>query len=147
MQISLCKDRFPNRGAKMTSDTVVLDKSRDWATAQDVQERFMRHAGSTVDTLSYSARCRQVRALGGDFYDFMPLPHDRLALAVGDASGKGLAAALQLISVQRRRFQSLASARQSIGGGVTWQEYETGLEGRLADRHNRVHRGARRKQL
>jgi RNA-directed DNA polymerase len=25
---------------------------------------------------------------------------------------------------------------------VTWQEYETGLEDRLVDLHNRVHRGA-----
>jgi group II intron reverse transcriptase/maturase len=30
--------------------------------------------------------------------------------------------------------------------GVTWQEYETGLEGRLADLHSRVHRGAYRAQ-
>jgi hypothetical protein len=28
--------------------------------------------------------------------------------------------------------------------GVTWQEYETGLENRLADLHGRVHRGAYR---
>jgi retron-type reverse transcriptase len=26
--------------------------------------------------------------------------------------------------------------------GVTWKEYETGLEGRLADLHKRIHRGA-----
>src|SRR5262245_50173424 len=26
--------------------------------------------------------------------------------------------------------------------GVTWDEYESGLEGRLVDLHNRVHRGA-----
>ena len=30
--------------------------------------------------------------------------------------------------------------------GVTWQEYETGLEGRLADLHDRVHSGAYRAQ-
>ena len=30
--------------------------------------------------------------------------------------------------------------------GVTWREYETGLEGRLADLHNRVHRGTYRAQ-
>ena len=36
--------------------------------------------------------------------------------------------------------------RQASPGvdGVTWQEYETGLEGRLYDLHNRVHRGAYR---
>jgi RNA-directed DNA polymerase len=30
--------------------------------------------------------------------------------------------------------------------GVTWQEYESGLEGRLTDLHSRVHRGAYRAQ-
>jgi retron-type reverse transcriptase len=30
--------------------------------------------------------------------------------------------------------------------GVTWQEYETGLAGRLMDLHSRVHRGAFRAQ-
>jgi group II intron reverse transcriptase/maturase len=30
--------------------------------------------------------------------------------------------------------------------GVTWKEYEAGLKGRLADLHNRVHRGAYRAQ-
>src|SRR5208283_1121887 len=29
---------------------------------------------------------------------------------------------------------------------LTWQEYETGLQGRLVDLHNRVHRGAYRAQ-
>jgi group II intron reverse transcriptase/maturase len=37
-----------------------------------------------------------------------------------------------------------ALKRQAAPGvdGVTWQEYETGLAGRLADLHSRVHRGA-----
>jgi sigma-B regulation protein RsbU (phosphoserine phosphatase) len=59
----------------------------------------MQHSGPTIDTLSYSARCRQVGELGGDCYDFAPLPHNRLAIAVGDASGKGLAAALMISNV------------------------------------------------
>jgi sigma-B regulation protein RsbU (phosphoserine phosphatase) len=78
----------------MTTDEVevVVDVSQNWVLACDVQQRFMR--GWTT------AQCRQVRALGGDCYDLMPLTDDRLALAVGDASGKGLAAALMIASVQ-----------------------------------------------
>jgi serine phosphatase RsbU (regulator of sigma subunit) len=34
------------------------------------------------------------REVGGDFYDFHPLPEGRLGLAVGDATGKGVPAAL-----------------------------------------------------
>lgn len=84
----------------MTSDELVVDVSRDWATACDVQERFMHGLDQARDALDYSARCRQMRALGGDCYDFVPLAGQRLALTIGDASGKGLAAALMIANVQ-----------------------------------------------
>jgi sigma-B regulation protein RsbU (phosphoserine phosphatase) len=84
----------------MTTDKEVVDVSQDWVLASDVQRRFMQGLGRTNDSVDYSARCRQVRALGGDCYDFMPLADDRLALVVGDASGKGVAAALMIASVQ-----------------------------------------------
>ena len=84
----------------MTTDEEVVDVSQDWVLASDVQRRFMQGLGRTNDSVDYSARCRQVRALGGDCYDFMPLVDDRLALVVGDASGKGVAAALMIASVQ-----------------------------------------------
>jgi len=60
----------------------------------------MQHSRPPTDALDYSACCRQVHALGGDFYDFVPLANDRLAIAVGDTSGKGLAAALMISNVQ-----------------------------------------------
>lgn len=84
----------------MTNDEVVVDVSQDWVLACHVQRRFMQAPGRNSGSVDYSARCRQVRALGGDCYDFMPLSDDRLALVVGDASGKGLAAALMMASVQ-----------------------------------------------
>jgi predicted ester cyclase len=37
---------------------------------------------------------RPAREVGGDFYDFHPLPEGRLGLAVGDATGKGVPARL-----------------------------------------------------
>jgi sigma-B regulation protein RsbU (phosphoserine phosphatase) len=119
----------------MTSDTVVLDVSRDWTTACDVQERFMQQTGPAVDSLSYSARCRQVRALGGDFYDFMPLPHDCLALAVGDASGKGLAAALMISNVQssvRTAASFAGSDGVAVLTAVNRQVHASSLEDRFA---------------
>jgi serine phosphatase RsbU (regulator of sigma subunit) len=72
----------------MTTDAEVLDVSWDWVTAVDVQGRFMQHAGPTVDTLSYGANCRQVRALGGDFYDFVPLPQNQVLKGICFASCK-----------------------------------------------------------
>lgn len=82
------------------NDLMVLDVSRDWAAAAGVQQRFMQGWGSAIDSLDYSAGCRQVLELGGDCYGFVPLSDERLAVTIGDASGKGLAAALLISNVQ-----------------------------------------------
>src|SRR5271163_4391973 len=83
----------------MTSE-VMVDVSQDWLLACDVQQRFMHSPGRNAGSVGYSGRCRQLRALGGDWCDFIPLEEEHLALVVGDASGKGLAAALMMASVQ-----------------------------------------------
>ena len=79
----------------------------------------------------------------------------------GTRMSQGLDGVRQAASVRKQeRFTALlhhvtfnllrdsfcALKRQASPGvdGVTWQEYETGLEGRLSDLHNRVHRGAYR---
>ena len=40
------------------------------------------------------------REVGGDFYDFLPLEDGRVGLAIGDVSGKGMAAALVMANTQ-----------------------------------------------
>jgi len=83
----------------MTTEEMVVDVSQDWVLACDVQQGFMQAPCTVSDSLDCSARCRQIRALGGDCYSFIPLKSDQLALVVGDASGKGLAAALMIANV------------------------------------------------
>lgn len=55
-------------------------------------------------------------------------------------------ALLHHVTVDLLRESFYALKRKAAPGvdGVTWQEYETGLEGRLADLHSRVQRGAYR---
>jgi sigma-B regulation protein RsbU (phosphoserine phosphatase) len=84
----------------MTTDEMVVDVSQDWLQACSVQQQFMRGPAAGGDLVDFSASCRQLRALGGDCYDFTSLPDGRDALLVGDASGKGVAAALMMASVQ-----------------------------------------------
>ena len=57
-------------------------------------------------------------------------------------------ALLHHVSMDLLRESFLALKRQAAPGvdGVTWREYEAGLEHRLADLHSRVHRGAYRAQ-
>src|ERR1700720_4180108 len=131
----------------MTTDDMVVDVSLDWVLACDVQQRFMQGLGRTSDSVDYSAHCRQVRALGGDCYEFVPLANERLALVVGDASGKGVAAALMIASVQ----SSLRTAALFTGEDlatllkiVNLQAYASSLADRYATVFYGVFDGATR---
>src|SRR6478736_1264507 len=50
------------------------------------------------------------------------------------------------VALLRDSFYALKRKAAPGVDGVTWQEYETGLEDRLVDLHSRVHRGAYRAQ-
>lgn len=84
----------------MATDEMVVDVSQDWMQACSVQERFMRGPVRGCGRVDYSASCRQMRALGGDCFDFSCQSDGRLTMLVGDASGKGVAAALMMASIQ-----------------------------------------------
>jgi phosphoserine phosphatase RsbU/P len=122
-------------GEKMTTEEMVVDVSQDWALACDVQQGFMQAPSTVSNSFDYSARCRQVRALGGDCYNFTPLNDDGFSLVVGDASGKGLAAALMIANVQ----SSLRTAALFTGDDlatlfkiVNHQAYTSSSEDRYA---------------
>src|SRR5450756_1641920 len=68
--------------------------------------------------------------------------------AAKDRKQERFTALLHHMSVDLLRDSFFALKRQAAPGvdGVTWQEYETGLEDRLIDLHSRVHRGAYRAQ-
>ena len=103
----------------MTADTVVVDESQDWVGACEVQERFMEVPCAKTQTLMYSGRCRQMRSLGGDCFDFLPLPGRRVALTVADASGKGLPAALIMANVQSSLRTAALFAPDNVAAVVT----------------------------
>jgi len=50
------------------------------------------------------------------------------------------------VGLLRQSFYALKRRAAPGVDGVTWREYETGLEDRLVDLHSRVHRGAYRAQ-
>jgi sigma-B regulation protein RsbU (phosphoserine phosphatase) len=71
--------------------------------ARRVQAQLLPRQGRRLPSLECDGRCVQARAVGGDFLDFLDTGaagEDRLGLVLADVSGKGLAAALLMASLQ-----------------------------------------------
>ena len=69
---------------------------RDLKLAEQVQKRFLPQSVPEVPGFEFFAHYEPAYEVGGDYYDFVPLTGNRFAVAVGDVSGKGVAAALMM---------------------------------------------------
>jgi sigma-B regulation protein RsbU (phosphoserine phosphatase) len=63
-------------------------------TAREIQRQLLPRGAREVPGLDIAASYVPARELGGDFYDFLPYGNGKLALVLGDVSGKGTPAAL-----------------------------------------------------
>ena len=91
--------------------------------AQEVQAQLFPQQSSDLDTLELFGVCKPARTVSGDYYDYVPLGPNRLAIAVGDISGKGISAALMMATIHSAvRAYSLertpALVAASVGSGV-----------------------------
>jgi sigma-B regulation protein RsbU (phosphoserine phosphatase) len=76
--------------------------ARDLSQAADIQGRMLPEKAPDVpgaDLAGFNMACRTV---GGDYYDFFTYPDGRVALALGDVSGKGMPASLMMMALQAR---------------------------------------------
>jgi serine phosphatase RsbU (regulator of sigma subunit)/predicted ester cyclase len=67
---------------------------QDLRVARSIQQASLPKEVPTLEGWQISPYYQPAREVGGDFYDFHLLPEDRLGLVVGDATGKGVPAAL-----------------------------------------------------
>ena len=68
--------------------------ARDLKSAEQVQHQLLPQSLPKLPGYAFFAYYRAAHEVGGDYYDFVPLPNNRLGIALGDVSGKGVAAAL-----------------------------------------------------
>ncbi len=69
---------------------------RDLKIAEQVQRRFLPQTLPKIAGYEFFAYYHATYEVGGDYYDFVPLPGGKLGIALGDVSGKGVAAALMM---------------------------------------------------
>ncbi len=83
--------------------------------AREVQQRLFPQDAPAIEGLDYAGTCLPATTIGGDYYDFVPLPEGPLGFAIGDVSGKGIPAALLMASL-RASLRALAVA---YSGAIT----------------------------
>jgi sigma-B regulation protein RsbU (phosphoserine phosphatase) len=69
------------------------------AIAQEVQGQLFPRVEQQMASLEVHGVCRPARTVSGDYYDFLRLGGERMGIAVGDISGKGISAALLMATV------------------------------------------------
>ena len=90
--------------------------------AQLIQKTLLPKALPEFPGWQVEAYYQSAREVGGDFYDFLALPEDRLGLVVGDVTGKGVPAALVMATT--RSVVRGAAQRSSSPGEVLKQANE-----------------------
>ncbi|MBV8051487.1 MAG: PP2C family protein-serine/threonine phosphatase, partial [Acidobacteriaceae bacterium] len=83
--------------------------------AKQVQARLFPQTLPQLNTLEYFGVCIPARTVGGDYYDFLNLGRERVALVIGDTCGKGIGAALLMANLQANlRGQSATALDQPL---------------------------------
>ena len=90
--------------------------------AQEVQAQLFPRQISQLASLEVHGFCRPASTVSGDYYDFLTLDSDRLILAVGDISGKGISAALLMATihsaVRAYSLQDIPALREPMAVGA-----------------------------
>ena len=68
--------------------------------ARHVQEKLFPQPSKQLGTIRYAACCLPAREVSGDYYDFLDLAPGAIGFVLADVSGKGIAAALLMASLQ-----------------------------------------------
>jgi len=101
--------------------------------AQEVQSQLFPKEISQLSTLEVHGFCRPARTVSGDYYDFLKLDSDRLVVAVGDISGKGISAALMMATihsaVRAYSLQDIPALREPVAAGAAVGSGAAGASG------------------
>jgi serine phosphatase RsbU (regulator of sigma subunit)/predicted ester cyclase len=83
--------------------------------AQRIQQALLPQELPPLEDWKIVPYYQPAREVGGDFYDFLPLPDGSVGVIIGDVSGKGIAAALVMANTQSV-LRAVAQGSATSGG-------------------------------
>ena len=103
------------RFQRYRAEAALLENSQQLEIARSVQQYLLPDGPPMLPGFDIACRCEPAGLMGGDYYDFIPLPDGSLGLAIADVSGHGTAAALLMVEVR-------ATLRALVGQGLGLSE-------------------------
>jgi predicted ester cyclase len=103
---------------------------QDLRVARRIQQASLPMAVPTLEGWAISPLYQPAREVGGDFYDFHLLSEGKLGLVVGDATGKGVPAAL-VMSTTRGMLQAVSQASDPSSPGEVLRQVNDALRARI----------------
>jgi hypothetical protein len=85
---------------------------RELELATEIQQRFQPSGPPQIEGYEFQGISFSCYEIGGDYYDFITTPNDRMLVALGDVSGKGTAAALLMSSLHAAIHAQVAANSQ-----------------------------------
>ena len=101
--------------AETIADRIEGDRrvAQEIEIARQVQRKLLPQSLPRLTTFDYAGECRQARAVGGDYYDFLDLGEGKVGFVLADVAGKGMSAALLMANLQANlRSQSVLAVRE-----------------------------------
>lgn len=73
---------------------------QEMMVAQRMQKRLLPQSLPNLSSIEFAAVSESSLEVGGDYYDVITLPDERIGIVVGDVSGKGVSAAFYMAEVK-----------------------------------------------
>ncbi|WP_284036400.1 PP2C family protein-serine/threonine phosphatase [Neobacillus sp. 114] len=110
-----------NQGlSQKNSDIISHNKTleREINLAKKIQTKLLNGEKPKLGKDDISGVSIPARLIGGDYFDFYPLPNGKLRIVIGDVMGKGIPAAMLMI-LTRGAFRTAAESTTGPGGTLT----------------------------
>ena len=85
----------------------------DLKLAQELQLRFLPQRPPEVDHYDFASFYRAMQQVGGDYFDYIELDDDHIAIIMADVVGHGIAAAMLMAKVSAESRFALATTRSA----------------------------------
>ncbi len=108
--------------ALQAAQAQIIEKERlerELQVGREIQVSILPRTLPRLTGYDFGARMVPARLVGGDFFDFIPLSNDRLGIAIGDVTDKGVPAAIFM--AQTRALLRAEASRAVSPCEVVWR--------------------------